>query len=125
MMEVLRNAFDGESDLWETREPWCEGAFVVGTEAQTEVVNGYFLHLCNRIASNSEDGATLIAEGIRSVWRGEQESFSFKYSKQSFSEERGFKGNARRITHEGVTGVLVTYCPISTSARKEPTEIEI
>jgi hypothetical protein len=124
-MEAQSCAIGGDSGPRESKDPWCEGAFVVGTEAQTEVVNGYFLFLCNKIASNSQDGADFIAEGIRSVWRGEHESFSFKYSKQTFSEEKGFKGNARRISHEGVTGVLVTYCPISTSARKEPTEIEI
>jgi hypothetical protein len=119
MMEALRCAIEKEIALRETTEPWCEGAFVVGTEAQTEIVNGYFLQLCERVASNSEDGAAMIAEGIWSVWRGERESFDFKYSKQTPSKERGFEGNAHRIRHEGVTGVLVTYCPISVRAGKE------
>jgi hypothetical protein len=118
-METPICVLDDQGTIVDANEQWCRAALVAACTTRTETIDDYFLHLCNSVAADSADGAAYIAAGIRSVLRGEREVFSFKYSRQTFTEERGFDGLARRIQKKGESGVLITHNPVRARPRTQ------
>ena len=110
---------DDRGDIVRVNDAWRGFAdgFVFPTTTYT--IEEYFLRVCDTVADDSEEGAALIAQGIRSVLKGEREFFNFKYSRHIAAEERWFNGSARRIEHEGAFKVLISHSKVTAGPRKK------
>jgi hypothetical protein len=108
---------DDRGDIVLVNNAWRRSAEDASSPATIDTMEKYLLRLCNRVAGESAEGAAFIADGIRSVLRGEREWFNFKYSRHLPTEERWFEGSARRIEHDGTAMALVTHGKINAQPR--------
>jgi PAS domain S-box-containing protein len=72
-------------------------------------VGANYLEVCDRASGRYSEEAAGFADGIRSVLRGERDSFSVEYPCHSPNEKRWFVARVTRFAGEGPTRVVVAH----------------
>ncbi len=105
-------------EIVRANDPWQEFAEGLHSGGNTYSIEEYIQRVCEAVAKDSEDGVTLISQGIRSVLKGEREFFQFKYSRHTGAGERWIDGVARWEEYGGVPAVQVSHCKVTSGPGK-------
>jgi diguanylate cyclase (GGDEF)-like protein/PAS domain S-box-containing protein len=80
-----------------------------------------YLAVCDQVKGPDSKEAAAMAEGIRTILRGEQEEFSLQYSCHSPEQKRWFIGRATRFTEDGKARVIISHENITAHKLEEQT----
>ena len=104
--------------ILDTNRAWREFAHTNELPLRSDTIHLNYLDVCDRAAAHGDDKAGEVAEGIRSVLRGETSEFATDYACHTPEQKRWFYLRAVRIpgseparvvlTHENVTPLKQT-----------------
>ncbi|MFW5955206.1 MAG: PAS domain S-box protein [Rhodothermales bacterium] len=113
---------DAEGNILAINRAWREFAEANGLPAEVVSEGQNYLAACDADQRGDASEATSVAEGIRSVIRGDSESFALEYPCHGPDEKRWFLARVSRFDDDGQCRVVVAHENIT--ARKLAEEAE-
>jgi diguanylate cyclase (GGDEF)-like protein len=116
---------DAEGTILDVNQQWCDFGAQGGNQDPNFSVGRNYIAICEAATNSATEGASEVAEGLRTVLRGERDIFAREYPCHSPTEEQWFRVVANRIQHDdseggtGASGAVVMHVDITERKRAE------
>ena len=107
---------DGDGVIVETNESWRLAAVIQAGGPVGADLGSDYVARCDELAHSGNVHATVIADGLRSIIRGDRVSFEHEYPSPSALEDRWFTLHASAAPVSGGSGVVMFH--LDTTARR-------
>jgi DNA-binding CsgD family transcriptional regulator len=98
-----------EGVILETNRAWQQYAYQTGVTGDVSFIGQNYLTLCDRTTGEEAQDAHAVAEGIRSVIRGETEEFLYDYPCHSPDGQHWFYMRSTRVDSDGPLQVIISH----------------
>ncbi len=110
---------DEEGVILETNKAWQQFANIGGAEGDFSFIGQNYLKLCDETTGDEARDAHVVAEGIRSVIRGETEEFLYDYPCHSPDGQHWFYMRSIRLDSDGPVQVIISHEEITALKQTE------
>ena len=100
---------DERGTIVAVNEEWKRFARENGGDGNEAYVGTSYLEVCQKAASEHDEGAQAALTGMRALFDGAQDRFSLEYPCHSPAEHRWFQLRTGRFSHAGTTYVAMTH----------------